>query len=103
MHEIMRHLTKSGKKAFNKLSDEEKAKIIQANVIDKISDSLAKAITEATIRGMDYAYEYLYQNYVTRYDNKDEEFNLLTLSSYLRIKHLEHEQRKNKENDPNIQ
>lgn len=101
MNEFFSNLSSKDKKRFNKLSDEEKAKIIHANVVDKIGDIMLKAITDATIRGMDLAYEDLYQNFVTRFDNKDVEFNLMDMLSYLRLKHLEHEKRKNKENANN--
>lgn len=104
MHEIFSNLTKSGKKAFNKLSDEEKAAIIQANVVDKISDPLLNAITNAVIQGTEMAYETIYKEFVKPIDETEDEITqhayMNSLLSQIRLKHLEYEKKRRvQEND----
>lgn len=100
MHEIYSNLSKKDKKAFNKLSNEEKAEIIQANVTDKVSGILLNAITNATIDSMLNTYEMLYQDFVKPYDESMSDHSYVDqLLSELRIKHLEYVKRQNKEGE----
>lgn len=105
MHEIFSNLTRSGKKAFNKLTDEEKAAIIQANVIDKINEPLLNAITNAIIQGSEIAYETIYKEFVKPIDEVKDEITqhayMNSLLSQIRLKHLEYEKkRRTQENEP---
>lgn len=102
MYEIMKNLTKAGKKDFNKLTDEEKASIIHANVTDKIGDVLTKAITDATIRGIEMAYEQIYKEFVKPIDENEgnktrRQAYMNSLLSQIRLKHLEYEKKRRTE------
>lgn len=100
MHEIYSNLSKKDKKAFNKLSDEEKAEIIQATVVDKVSSILLKAVTNATIDSMLNTYEMLYQDFVKPLDESMSDHSYIDkLLSELRMKHLEYVKRQNKEGE----
>lgn len=99
----MRNLTKAGKKDFNKLTDEEKAAIIHANVTDKIGDILLTSIIDATVRGNEMAYEMIYKEFVKPIDEAEDEITkhayMNSLLSQIRLKHLEIERKRRVEDN----
>lgn len=87
------YTTKKGKKEFEKLPAESKAKVIQAAIDEKLAPVMAKEIAKGVMTGMDLEREHIYNNYVSKIDeyeiNSLEWFKQVdVLLSYLRVKHL---------------
>lgn len=87
-------MNRKQKRKFNKLSPDEQAPIIEAELIQKVSPIMAKEIAKAMITGMDLVYEKLFDEFVNPLDTTDSEDewnmminNLLSLirTQYLRI------------------
>lgn len=85
--------TKKGKKEFEKLSTDAKAKIIQAAIDEKIGPVMAKEIAKGVMTGMDLEREHIYNNYVSKIDEYEIDSlewlkQVDVLLSYLRSKHI---------------
>lgn len=60
--------SKKGKREFNKLSDDVKARIIYEEVTSKINKIVGKEISNAFVMGTQYEKERIYKKYVTHID-----------------------------------
>lgn len=86
---------KKGKKEFQKLTPDAKAKVLQSALEQKVSGVMAQEISKAMIAGMALEREQIYNKYVENIDKFDpvqDEWSdeVHKLLSYLRTKHLEY-------------
>lgn len=95
-------MNRKEKRKFNKLSPDEQAPIIEAELIQKVSPIMAKEITNAIIAGMDIVWEKLYNDCVNILDNTNNEDDrnkaIDYMLSLIRTQHLRIEANKAKEN-----
>lgn len=93
--------SKKGKREFNKLSDDEKTRIIHEEVIRKINKIVGKEISNAFIMGTQYEKERLYKKYVTCIDEAEGSVEITEimdgLLSELRKAHIMYVRNNNKE------
>lgn len=85
--------TKKGKKEFEKLSEDAKAKVIEAILMEAIRLVMKNEIPKAMIKGEEMAYEHIYNNYVSNIDSfekmtSDWISHVEVLLSYIRVKHI---------------
>lgn len=69
-------MNRKQKRKFNKLSPEEQAPIIEAELVQKVSPIMAKEIANSMIAGADLVWEQLYSDYVSMIDATYEESEL---------------------------
>lgn len=86
--------TKKGEKEFKKLNNDEKAKILQAAIEEKMAEVMSKEILKNILTGMELEAENVYNKYVKSIDEievSSEEFldRVELMLSYFRKKHLE--------------
>lgn len=66
-------LNRHGRRAFKKLPDEEKSKIVHSVVVSKVQEVVGKEVRNAFISGVQYGGEHLYQKYVSKIDEANED------------------------------
>lgn len=94
-------MNRKQKRRFNKLSPDEKAPIIEAELVQKVSPILAQEISKAMIAGMNLVYEKLFDEFVNPLDTADseDEWNMMinNMLSLIRTQYLRIEARKAKD------
>lgn len=94
MNNIFENMSKKEKKEFEKLSNEEKAKVLEIAITQKVSSVMEKEIPKAIISGMKIALDQIYEKYIFQYDkteDKDHKEKIKEeLFSYIRSEHLKH-------------
>lgn len=97
------NMSRKQKRKFNKLSPEEQAPIIEAELIQKVSQIMAKEIANSMIRGMNLLWTQLFEDFVIPLDNveNDDEWHkkISELLSLIRTQYLRIEASKAKENE----
>ena len=67
------NMNRKARRSFNKLSEEEKAKIIHDQVVSKVQETVGKEVRDAFLAGVQYEGQHLYQKYVSQIDNAGED------------------------------
>lgn len=83
--------SRKAKREFNRLSNEEKAKIVHEQVVSKIQDVAKEEVMKSFISGAQYEGQHLYQKFVERIDQAEgieREALINRLLSHLREAHL---------------
>lgn len=68
-------MNRKQKRQFNKLSPDEQAPIIEAELIQKVSPVMADQISKSMIAGMNLVWENIYTSHVRMIDKLDEDEN----------------------------
>lgn len=99
------NMNRKQKRKFNKLSPDEQAPIIEAELIQKVSPIMADQIAKSMITGMDILWQQLFEDYVKKIDeakDDDVDYWVNTLISTIRTQHLRIEAQKARENKDEI-
>lgn len=103
------NMNRKQKRQFNKLSPDEQAPIIEAELIQKVSPVMAKEIANAMIVGGDLVWEKLYTDFVEEYDNlpihairEEGSEIIIAILSTIRAQHLRIEASKAKEDKDEV-
>lgn len=93
-----KNLNRAQKRKFNRMSKEDKAKIIEAAVQQEISPHLASKLCDGMITGMDLQNHHLYKKYVSKIDSgslsgEERHTCMEQLLSAIRLGHIEHVKR----------
>lgn len=101
---LFESMNRKQRKEFDKLPTEQKAQVIEVSLMEKISSVMQKGITRSMIAGMDLVWKYLYNDYVSKFDDTDDvaEYNEIVgkmmskiREQYLRI--ISNEAKENKD------
>lgn len=93
-------MNRKQKRKFNKLSTDEQAPIIEAELIQKVSPIMAEQISKSMITGMELLWEQLYEDFVKPIDEMDDDemyAKVDEMLSMIRTQHLKIESNKAKE------
>lgn len=98
------NMNRKEKRKFNKLSPDEQAPIIEAELIQKVSPIMADQIAKAMIQGVNLVWEELYTEFVMPIDEEgaDVSSKVIELLSAIRTQHLRLETNKAKENQDEV-
>lgn len=99
------NMNRKQKRKFNKLSPDEQAPIIEAELNQKVSKVLAEQVQNLIMLGIDITWQQIFNDYVKKIDEaKDDDVDYLvnTLLSTIRTQHLRIEAQKAKENKDEV-